>query len=330
MRKIAAALLFGAMAFSISLHAQTAGPDLLSDSKPRGTKGSYMNDRYPCGAYASCNLLPLVSGQPGYIDHLWTCGDAQSTIQVYVDGEATPDINVALPYLTGGFYSNNGQGPVTGRWITANGQQGAFNGILCGSMNLPIPFSHSIRVTQKNGDHGTFWIASMVSYQVGVSNNFVKTHRLHIAAGNANVAPYATQSFLSYSGSGGRLAGFSWLYDAFPNGTTPATGPLEGNFDITADGNTFSSSGAEDIFEMSFYFAQFAPPSVTQPIANGNPNIGLVWHNNYTFSAWRFFIDDPIEFNNSLSMDWHCGQSDEATVTNSCYVAWAVYYYTSI
>lgn len=336
MRKLAAMIFYGAMALTFSaqfaVHAQDTGPDLLSDSKPRGTKGAFMNDNYPCQTNSTCNLLPLVSGS-GYIDHLWTCGDSNSTVQVYVDGEQTPDINLSLPYLLGAFYSSDGQGPFTGRWITANGAN-VGNGVICGSMNLPIPFSTSILVTEYNGDSVTFPIASTVSYQLGVPNNFVKTHRLHIAANEAVIPAYGSVQFInpSITGTGGRLAGFSWLYDGYNENSNPQQA-LEGNFDIYTDGNTYSSSGTEDIFEMSFYFSQFTPASNSTPLATDNPNIGLVWHNTYTFSAWRFYIDDPFEFNNSLGMDWHCGQSGEpageSNFTGSCKVFWSVYYYTS-
>lgn len=72
------------------LVALAISPDLLSDANPRGARGSFMNDAYPCGPGQICNLLPFVSGS-GYIGHLWTCGDAQSAIQVYVNDESTPD-----------------------------------------------------------------------------------------------------------------------------------------------------------------------------------------------------------------------------------------------
>jgi hypothetical protein len=298
-----------------------------------------MNDRVAVNPGATGVLLPTVTGA-GYIDHLWACGNDSTNVQVTVDGESSPSINLPIRFLTGGFYSNDGQGPFAGRFITANGDPGV--PVLCGSMNLPIPFGTSIAVGLHNNSSSTFYTASMVSYETGVSNNWPRTQRLHIdwgcdnsssadpdCVGGGLLSAYGTQVLCcSVTGKEGRFVGFSWLYDGYPGNASPPTAPLEGNFEFYVDGAstpTYASSGAEDLFEMSFYFDQFSAPFV------GNPDIGLTWKNDYTFGAWRFYIQDPILFNNSLTMQWHCGQSGEpvgVTLTGSCAVYWSAYYYT--
>ncbi|HZQ20507.1 MAG TPA: DUF2961 domain-containing protein [Terriglobales bacterium] len=304
-----------------------------------------MNDRVAINPGTVGVLLPTVTGA-GYIDHLWACGNDQTNVQVTVDGEATPSINLPIRFLTGGFYSNDGQGPFTGRFITANGDPGV--PVLCGSMNLPIPFGTSVSVGLQNNGSSVFYTASVVTYQTGISNNWPRTQRLHIdwgcdnsatsdpdCVGTGLLAQYGTQVMCcSISGKEGRFVGFSWLYDGYPGNVTwyggAATPPLEGNFEFYVDGAgspTYASSGAEDIFEMSFYFNQFAAPFT------GNPDIGLTWKNDWTFGAWRFYIDDPIMFNNSLTMQWHCGQAGEplgVSWSGSCAVYWSAYYYTTI
>lgn len=334
---------------SVAATAQSPYIDVLSPDRPVGTKGGYMNDRVLVNPQASVPLLPTVSGS-GYIDHLWTCGYGDDTIwvQVTVDGEQTPSISLPVRFLMGAFYSNDGQAPFMGRFITANGVSGT-PGIICGSMNLPIPFATSIAVNLVNtSTSNTFYVASDVTYQIGVADQWPNTQRLHIQWGcdngsdpscNGFLGQYGTQQLCcAISGKAGRFAGFSWIYDGFPGNVTQtpapwgqnaAVAPLEGNFEFYLDGAptpTYASSGSEDIFEMSFYFDQFGAPFV------GNPEIGLTWKNNWTFGAWRFYIDDPIIFTRSLNMDWHCGQAGEplnVSWSGACAVYWSAYYYTT-
>jgi hypothetical protein len=327
--------------FGLSLGAFAQSiPDILTE-KPFGTKQSYKNEYAYLGSGATTDVLPTVTGS-GYVDHIYIAAVSSFEVKIYVDGETNPSSDITnLLDLCGDHYVDT-QPSFAGRWII--GGNAGVQGVGSCGLILPVPFKSSVHITVTN--HASAMIGpwfSTVTYNLGVTDNYSYTQKLFIVSGAASgVSPNSVVSLLNVTpNKRGRLAGIAWLYDGYPGGVSPATGPLEGNFRIFLDGTAnpnYESSGSEDFFDMEYYFHGFGTESVWNGYTfntgfnQSGGNIGMTVKTNqnppFTFGAYRFFIDDPIVFQNALKIDWACGNTSQANFTGKCTVFWTVYYYT--
>jgi hypothetical protein len=330
------AILFG---LSLGAFAQST-PDILTQ-KPFGTKQSYKNEYASLASGQTADILPTVTGS-GYVDHIYVGADSSFEVKIYIDGETNPSSDITnLLDLCGDHYVDT-QPSFAGRWII--GGNAGVEGVGSCGLILPVPFKTSIHITVTNHGNSTAypWFSS-VTYNLGVTDDFPYTQKLYIVSGSASgMAPNSIVDLVNVTpNQRGRLAGISWIYDGYPGNASPTTAPLEGNFRIFLDGAAtpnYESSGSEDFFDMEFYFHGFGSVNVDSGYSfntgfnQSGGNIGMIVKTNqnppFTFGAYRFFIDDPIVFQNALKIDWACGNTSEATFTGKCTVFWTVYYYT--
>ena len=298
---------------------------LLSNSKTIGVKGSQVNGPTTLTHGSSLDLLSTVSGA-GYVDHIWMANGAYDLeIKVYIDGSASPTIDITLPNLIGGTYSSFGssQPAFASTYIGANSGGSNQEG---GNFDLPIPFASSVKITVTNTNvSSSYTIYSMVSYQLGVPNTWPNTQKLFASVvENDTMAANSSLTMVDVSpGKKGRLAGFTWIEDSAAGSASPPAAPLEGEFNVYVDGSatpSWQSSGTEDAFNMGGYFFGFSAPSLT-------PEYGLTMKTTNLFGAYRFFIHDPILFTTGVKMTWNCGNTARASFTGTCKSQTTTFYY---
>jgi hypothetical protein len=133
-------------------------------------------------------------------------------------------------------------------------------------------------------------------------------------------------------GKRGKLFGYGWLYDAWPGQVNPTTAPLEGAFKMYLDGSTvpnYETGGSEDEFGMGWYFNHATTFGIRDSLAPTNGDVVLTVQNpNWTWGAHRFFINDPITFENALRFSWTCGNTSVLPFSGTCTLRSTVYYYT--
>ena len=311
--------------------------DLLADNRA-GLGGTFASASAKAHSVAASGSLTLLnySGGPGYVAEIWMAiatGDATTfadgNITITVDGEGTPAINVRLPLFFCAEYLANGGAAANhyGRYIQLN--QGGGGVSVC--FRFPIPFVSSIEIVVTNGSTGSaadFWYE--VNYVTGVPNNWPYTQKLWCASGTLNDQTVDTaETLVDVSGTNpGRLLGAYLSIDSTPDGASPSTGPLEGAVQIYVDGGgspVYQSSGTEDYFNSSFYFAGVPSGAGGQYV--GYPFVGT---GNNTWNCYRFHVPDMVLFANALKYVWNCGNSSYVNFTGGVRLAYCVFYYTEV
>jgi len=128
----------------------------------------------------------------------------------------------------------------------------------------------------------------------------------------------------------GRLMGVFTSLDSYPSNAQPKEAPMEGNFNLYLDGSStaqFSSTGYEDFYLFDQYFQMFNTEVGGQNCFDQGYS-GLQFHGNYTWNGYRWFIMDPINFQNALHLTWNCGDTSQANFTGGVRFSWCVWYYT--
>lgn len=296
--------------------------DLLSESKPVGTKGASKLE-YTALANNDTLLLADISGS-GYIENIFVACKYLTDIVIYIDDLQTPVINMPITTFMAAVYIDS-QPSYASKWFSGNGN---FTGIGIQSF-IPIPFSSfaQVYIVNKSGSGATIW--SHVTYNTGLPNTWPRTRKLRTAYGSrSNVAPYEVLTMADLTGlSKGRILGIYWMYDGFPGSVSFKQGPLEGNFAVFTNGGAspvFEAPGSEDFFGMSGYFTNFDARA-------GGGDYLLTIKTSVTWAGYRMFIKDPIGFDNGFKVTWEngkSGQPDANAFTGNSTVIWCVWYYT--
>jgi Protein of unknown function (DUF2961) len=248
----------------------------------------------------------------------------------------TPSISTSLALYFGAEYIGaTGVGSFTSRLIGANAVTG--NGGSGFYSYIPIPFATGIKIDIVNGSSAhSMQLYASAAYMTGVPNTWTNTRKLKVATGTvAACSVDSVQTLVNVTSQPpGRLAGVYLSVDSAPGSANPLTAPLEGNVKIYLDGAvspTFESSGTEDYFNSSNYFAQVPTSNSTSPNSYNvvqSPYAGVTFLSASTWEAYRFHIPDPYVFANALKVTWNCGDSTEVNFTGTARLAYAVWYYT--
>ena len=220
--------------------AGSATQDILSDQKPTGTpwfnKGEYLTS-------SSGTPITLVNRSgAGYVDTIFI-SDTQSygtsstlwTINISVNGEATPSISGVIGYLFGSMYKNTGSGAAThvesSLWgYNSYGQY----------LKVPIPYTNGVVISVTPNSSITYWYT--INGQTSVpTTNWTDTKKLRAIplvrgtpTSNATAA-YAQENLVNYAGTAGRYVGLWTMSDDFPGSLSPDFANLEGNYRIFTD-----------------------------------------------------------------------------------------------
>lgn len=306
-----------------------------------GTYHQTKTEEQTIGASATGTLLNYTGGEPGIVTkiHIFTGGGGgasslrDSRIRIYYDGNTTADVDAPLSLFFGAEYMGaNTFSAFTSDFIGANSNYSNSGGYYC---YIPIPFTTGIKIEFVNGNTGgTCDIWTEIVYYTGVENSWYDGKKLKVSTGVlSNQTVNTVVSYLNVSGTTpGRLLGVYTLIDSAPNSANPATAPMEGNFKIYKDGSAspdYESSGFEEMFGGSFYFAAKANSGNDYTASAVNKFMGITYKSAVTWGGYRFFIPDPIYFTNSLRVTWNCGNSSQVNFTGGVRVAYAVWYYTT-
>jgi len=254
----------------------------------------------------------------GCLTHMWFGGDwpgyDRTRVRVYVDGEATPSIEMELGLGHGvGFGDNNA--PWGSEKLGKTGHpSGLYN-------TYKIPFGKSIRITAQRAkdspDGAPFWWILRGAENLPVTiagtrlppNARLKLHKLenHVAQPLEEFAlcdvPGAGALYQVTIAAEGLRKSDDWTSFSFLEGIMRAY--IDG-----AKSPTELSSGLEDYFLGTYYFNRGR-------YANGLAGLTHFDAKNKAFSAYRFHDEDPVLFQQGLRLTCRCGeQANGKTVGN--------------
>jgi len=238
----------------------------------------------------------------GYLDHMWFGGAFENYLKlcmlIYVDGEATPSIEMEL-----GMGAGIGFQDLTAPWGTRySGVTGAPSGIF---LNYRIPFSKSVRVTVQLPE-GTpkdvvFWwiIRGLENHPLEACGFQLPPHarmRLHKRV-EFKVQPLDEFDLAQVAGAG-------VVFQVTMAARSSNLEFLEGQMRAYLGGETrpqYLSSGLEDYFLGTYYFNRglyhFAQAGLTHKSESDN-----------SFSAFRFHDEDPLVFSDGIRLACRCGE----------------------
>ncbi len=279
------------------------------------------------GSGGISTLLNYSGGQPGYLSSLWIAINSNSsdtdkaTIQVYIDGSASPSINVHLTSFFNKHLAYNSNIPATafGKYFSTPAQV-AFE------FRVPIPFTTGIKITITNVGATTYTAALWTNayYVLGVPNLWKRTRKLFAVEGyTQNVTPFAVINLINVTGTApGRFLGLSFTVD--DNGSvSPDFGWAEGPISMTCDGTlVMASSGVEDYFGFTGYWQGV-------PIPTYNTYNGMIYRSaSVVYNTYRLHILDPVTFNNAFLLTFTAGISSVVNWTGTGLLTYCAFYYT--
>eukprot|EP00937_MAST-01D_sp_MAST-1D-sp2_P006755 g6755.t1 len=231
-------------------------------------------------------------------------GWQNAVVRVYVDGEASPSINVTLLELAN-VGSYNGQSGDSQPW--GNGLFGhtAQNGGVYSTMR--IPFGGSVRTTIESAEAraGTFWfiVRGVEAYPVQLGDlQLPDAARLKLHRFNARTAPQQLVTIADVPrGTAGAVVNVK--FDAAGSGSQQNLGFLEACMRAHIDQApqpTFLSSGAEDYFLSAYYFNEGTFKT---------PASGLTYKADGKVSAYKVHDRDPLLFSDGLKLVFRNGET---------------------
>lgn len=255
--------------------------------------------------YADHEAVLFEHAGPGCLTHMWFGGSwpgyDRTEIRFYVDGEATPSIDMQL-FLGHGIGWADSSAP----WGTERlGKTGEPSGLY---NTYPIPFSKSLRVTGKLGagveKPQTFWWIFR-----GVENLPVYLGHIQLPA-NArlrlevhNEVPLDPLQMIEIAGSP-RAGALYQVTLAVSSGNCNFLEAMLRAYINGAKDPLFLSSGTEDYFAGTYYFnrGEYHLP------LSGLTHKDAPADGPCRFSAYRFHDQDPIIFQKGLRLLWRNGE----------------------
>lgn len=266
---------------------------------------------------------------PGYVDHIWigTLNSAtfaahqESVINVYVDGNASPDMTFHWggPTCSPNFGANGASWDGGRAGLVTNGPADGD-----GYLKIKMPFSSSIKITLTCGETSPatakfFWD---VSYKLtpGAPISWGRCKRLKVSEiWGSQPAPYSNVTIANVSGRG---LIYGWTFGG-KSGADNNFNYLEGDPQIKIDGESIASlhwSGTEDIFLNGFYFGggKLLTEDHGTPLSNGSTHV---------FWTYRWFLEDPIPFEIGFQLIWPVGDVSQAVVNTAPTIFSELFYY---
>ncbi|WP_027521767.1 DUF2961 domain-containing protein [Bradyrhizobium sp. Ec3.3] len=218
----------------------TVVTDILSPDKRTGTLLSQKTEYKSVAGSATVTLVDYAG--EGYVDTLLLAGMYSNvaslsggTLNVYIDGNSTPDISVGLDVFFQSMYMYGAATPnryFQSKLFGANTDGGS---VMSYMSRLPIPFSTHVKIEVVNGSSSAMTLWSTATIQTGVTNDWPRTRRLHVDTILVN-APAANATMIPVNAIGrGRLVGIWALQDDFPNSLAPKGAAWEGNWRFYID-----------------------------------------------------------------------------------------------
>jgi hypothetical protein len=245
----------------------------------------------------------------GSLTHMWFGGDwpgyERTRIRVYVDGEATPSIDMELGLGHGVGFADS-DAPWGGSRLGKTGHpSGLYN-------TYRIPFGKSIRVTgqrsRQSPDGAPFWWIMRGTENLPVSLGGVRlpdSARLKLH----KVEQYSAKRLEEFNLCDVKGAGALYQVTIAAKTNKPTGGWKDLSFLEAcmrayvdgADEPMFLSSGLEDYFLGTYYFNR-------GKYANDVAGLTHLNREDASFSAYRFHDEDPVFFHNGLRLTCRCGE----------------------
>jgi hypothetical protein len=238
----------------------------------------------------------------GYLNHMWFGGAfahyLKLMLRIYVDGEATPSVEMDL-----GMGAGIGFEDPTAPWGTKHfGLTGEPSGIF---YNYKIPFSKSVRVTAQlpegvPRDQVFWWIVrglenlplQVCGFELPPSTR-LKLHRRE----NLVAQPLELFDLAQVPGTG---LVFQTAIAARSTNLEFLEGQMRAYFGADSDPQ-FLSSGLEDYFLGTYYFNRGLYHFAQAGLTHKNET-------NSSFSAYRVHEEDPLVFSNGIRLACRCGE----------------------
>ena len=246
-------------------------------------------------------------------------------VQIYIDGEASPSVDVSLAELccalgaAGGFYDSNQYTDKFASSSMAFAKGSSF------WSKITAPFSSHLRVVLVNASATVAGIlGGWAVYYTGTAYNWGKYGKLRSVTVPATaVVPYGVQTLINVvSATGGAFVGayMHWI------GGDGNYNYLEGRMDVYVDNSgapTHQWDSTEDYMMSGWYF--WAGKQLTAMS-------GCTYKDNSaTVAAYRWHDDDPIPFTSSFRMNWKNGEPGTLpTLTNTTVRATLWYYEAAV
>eukprot|EP01084_Bolivina_argentea_P116702 207302_1 len=264
---------------------------------------------------------------PGVITELWfTTGDfnENTTLRVYVDDDyitnkSSIECKLYMCHSIGFIGNKQHEGQYV-PWSTKRIGHQAFDGGLYNTIR--IPFGKQIRITLWQNTAATFWFMArgVLNYPLVLGDLLLPANSRLRLYKNEDVLlqPYEMLTLANISGTAGAVLQIFMAAQAtdFPY--------IEGCYRVKIDNDTtingheyqFLSSGVEDMYLSGFAFDK----GVYHGDNSGCTYIsgGIYDHestSNITFSAYKFFENDPLLFTSSISLLWKCGSNGDCPTT---------------
>ncbi len=248
----------------------------------------------------------------GCLTHMWFAMDSRTRIRVYVDGEATPSIDMAQDLGHG--YAHGGPPEPWGVSKLGRGG-GVYN-------TYRIPFGTEVRVrvlpttdvfdgvTKRDAwwiIRGTEGLPVIVGGVRLPTTARLRLHRLEAR----KAIPLEEFPLCEVPGNGALYLVTLCAQGGQPSGTWEDQSYQEGCVRAYFGGSTrptFLSSGLEDYFVSSGYFHH---RKLFQTEVSGLTHIDVAKNR---FAAYRFHDDDPIFFQGGMKLTLRCGEEIEGRV----------------
>lgn len=325
---------------------ENPAPVLLAPAKTKWAKQEVIAPPTTTGATVD---IFTATGQ-GIVWSIWTALAAggfgvDGRLQVFVDGEADPSIDIDFGTL---FLLHNEAGNQAGGFScwTPHWHGESYGGAsvaYSGRLGLPIPYSNGITIRMMNpnavgtGNNSTYW---QVIHSPGVTTPYRLKSYGHSWAGGSATTACPGGAATPAAGSDQALADIvpgtgksNWLA-WYGMCETPGIGGglfngnqtyLERNVQITVDGEgtpSILSSGTEDFFFGSFYWQLRNHDSNGVAVASGANEPGGTCNEGLDVLA----LCNGFRFETELKMDL----LTEAAVTTGHTMSWVLLYYSAI
>jgi hypothetical protein len=211
------------------------------------------------------------------------------------DRGAKPAVDVPLLALTGQFFSAS---PVQSfGWKISPGPSRTRL-----DLTFPMPHGAGARVSLVNNSATAVRVSANASVQTARNNRLPSNYRFCAQYGSSRTQNGQPVQMLRVLGSGA-FVGLSLGISPTPDTTRRAFAYLEGNETITADGQKFEGTGAEDFFNSAWYFPakSFARPYHGMTYKNELPP---------QVSAYRLMVPDAVPFRKSLNFAFQHGSNN--------------------
>jgi hypothetical protein len=242
-----------------------------------------------------------------------------SRLQVYVDGEVTPSIDVQFQDLC--CFRGAGSASYPADVVTTKFSALRANSTTLGPsyhFNLVAPFSTHLKVAIVNGGSTAGTLGGHIDYELGASLNWGPYGKLHCYSLPGDALTQQTLATLLdvTLENGGLLAGIYLFADG--GDTLPAY--LEGRVRFYLDGSEtpVDYDSTEDYFGSGWYFAAGAKT---------NEQTGCTYLSGNNVGMYRWHDRDPIQFASRLQIVWQVGQDWPVPTEHAVTLNGVIWYY---